>query len=94
VIVFENDADVELKVDLKVPRRDCGASEKSRKSHVDRYLDLWTAVAVGDLEILNFCSIFAVAFGTTASLNSNQLDLDGFNGDFRVVDRDEPVEWF
>lgn len=49
IIVSEDDAQVEFKVDLKVPCLQRWTSEQSGECHVDRDLNLGANVAVGDL---------------------------------------------
>lgn len=93
IIVFEHDAQVELEVDFKVSSLERWAGEQSRKCHVDWNVNLGANVAVGDLKILNFRCVLAVAFCATASLNANQLDFDAFYRNLRMMDSDEAVEW-
>lgn len=92
VIVFEDDAEIELEVDLEVSCLQRWTREQSREGHVDGNVNLRADISVGDLKVLDFSRVFAVALGAAAGFDAHQLDLDALDGDLRVVDGDEAVE--
>jgi hypothetical protein len=93
VVVLEDNAQIQLELDLKVARLQRWARKQPRKLHVDWHLHLWAHVAVGDLQVLNFCGVSRETLGTAACFDANQLDLDAFKGHFCVLNGDGAGEW-
>lgn len=93
-IVLKNDANIELKVYFEVASLKRWAGEETGEGHVDGDLDLGADVAIANLQVLNFCCILAEAFCAASDFDPHQLDLDGLDGNLRVVNCDPAVQWF
>jgi len=92
--ILEENHQIDFEFDFESFGGKCRASEKARENHMYRNRNRTTDVSISNLNVLNFGCFFSITISASASFDSNELELDGFDRSFTSFDGDFTSERF